>query len=75
MRQAIRDRIAKCITYTAVPGEMPLETSQMAFLGMDLVEPLPLSTNNNRHILTIVDHCSLWAESYPIPDKNEYIGV
>ena len=78
MRQVIRDRIAKYTTCsvhsrrtdTAVPGEMPLATSQMDFLGMDLVGPLPLSTNNNRYILAIVDHCSLWAESYPIPDKT-----
>ena len=78
MRQAIRDQIAKCTTCsvhsrrtdTALPGEMPLATSQMTFLGMDLVGPLPVSTNNNRYILTIFDHCSLWTEAYPIPDKT-----
>ena len=50
--------------------EMPLATSQMFFLGMDLVGPLHVSTNNNRYILTIVDHCSLWAEAYTITDKT-----
>ena len=57
----------------SIPDEQTLlsrEKYQMDFLGMDLVGPLALSTNNNRYNLTIVDHFSLWAESYPIPDKT-----
>ena len=43
------------------------------------------STSGNKHILTIIDHLTVWPEAYPIPDKtadtivstfiNEYLPV
>ena len=46
----------------------------MSLLGMDLIGPLPLSNNGNRYILTIIDHPSLCAEAYPLPDKTNKSG-
>ena len=78
MRQAVRNRIAKCPTCCVhsrrtdkvAPGEVLYATGPMSLLGMDLIGPLPLSNNGNRYILTIIDHSSLWAEAYPLPDKT-----
>ena len=38
---------------------------------MDLIGPLVTSTNNNKYVLTIIDHCTGWSEAYPIPYKKE----
>ena len=39
-------------------------------LGLDCIGPLPISKNDNRCLLTIVDHSSLWTEAHPLPDKT-----
>ena len=79
MRQAIRNRIAKCPTCSVhsrrtnkvAPGEVHYATSPMSLLGIDIVGPLPLSTKENRYILTIIDHSKLWAEAYNLPEKTD----
>ena len=50
-------------------SEMPLPASPMQIIGMDLIGLFVESTNGNRYVLTIFDHCSGWAEAYPIPTK------
>ena len=49
---------------------MPLPASPMQVVGMDLIGPLTESGNGNKYVVNIVDHCSGWAESYPIPTKS-----
>ena len=39
-------------------------------LCMDLVGPLPLSSNKNKYILTIFDQLSRFVVTVPIPDKS-----
>ena len=49
---------------------MPLPATPMQVIGMDLIEPFLQSDGGNKYILNIIDHCSGWAESYPIPNKS-----
>ena len=37
---------------------------------MDLTGPLVPSPHGNKYILTLIDHCTGWAEAKPIPSKN-----
>ena len=51
-------------------GDMPLSVSPMQVVALDLIGPFVASSRNNKYVLTIIDHCSGWAEAYPIPDKR-----
>ena len=54
-------------------------------IAIDLVTECKTFTSGNKHILTIIDHLTRYAEAYPIPDKsadtivttfiNEYLPV
>ena len=46
-------------------------------VGIDFVGPLPVSTNNNRHILVIVDYYTHWVEAYALPEQTaeRVVGV
>ena len=78
MRESIKARLAKCATCAVhykrqehvAMGDMPLPASPIQVVAMDLIGPFVASTNNNKYVLTIVDHCTGWAEAYPIPDKR-----
>ena len=78
MKRDVTDYIKKCptcITHSKViprhpMGEMPLATSPAQIVAADLIGPLVKSTDNNQFILTIIDHCTGWAEAYPIPNKS-----
>ena len=78
MRESIKARLAKCATCAVhykrqdhvAMGDMPLPASPIQVVAMDLIGPFVASLNNNRYILTMVDHCTGWAEAYPIPDKR-----
>ena len=39
-------------------------------MAADLIGPLITSTSGHRYILTIVDHCTGWAEAYPLANKT-----
>ena len=39
-------------------------------IAMDLVTECETSTSRNKHILTIIDHLTVWPEAFPIPDKS-----
>ena len=69
------DTCPKCqvnrrITVRTPYSEMPLARYPNQVIGMDLIGPLIKSTAGNQYILTIVDHCTAWAEAYPIPYKR-----
>ena len=78
MVRSVKDAIAKCPrcatrtgrTYAAPMSEMPIATYPFEIIGVDLTGPLATSTNGNKYMLTIIDHCSGWAEAFPIPDKK-----
>ena len=44
----------------------------MQLIAADLVGPLVKTPHNNQYILTVMDHCSGWAEAFPIPNKTSY---
>ena len=78
MRKDVRSLLAKCPTCIAHSrkrdhtemGTMPTPVSPMQMVSMDLIGPFVTSTLGNRYILTIICHCSGWAEAYPIPNKS-----
>lgn len=39
---------------------------------MDLVGPLPESSNGNKYIITLTDYFSKWAEAGALPDKTAH---
>ena len=78
MKKDVRDFVADCATCRVhqnhTPkttfGEMPIANYPFEIIGMNLIGPLVTSTNNNKYVLTIIDHCIGWSEAYPIPDKK-----
>ena len=51
-------------------GEMPVASYPIEIISMDLIGPFIPSINNNRYILTIICHCTGYAEAIPIKDKT-----
>ena len=78
MRESVKARLNKCATCTVhnphkdhvAMGDMPLPVSPMQVVALDLIGPFVASSRNNKYVLTVIDHCSGWAEAYPIPDKR-----
>ena len=78
MRASIRARLNKCAICIVhhkrqehvAMGDMPLPPTPMQVVAVDLIGPFVASSRNNKYVLTIIDHCSGWAEAYPIPDKR-----
>ena len=57
-------------TTTQRYGEMPIAKYPFEIIGIDLVGPFVASEQGNKYMLTVIDHCTGWAEAYPIPDKR-----
>lgn len=80
MRAEVDQLLAKCpvciVHSKTVPrapmGEMPIATAPVQIVGMDLIGPLIKTPGGCQYILTLVDHCSGWAEAFPIPAKTSY---
>ena len=78
MRESIKARLnkcAKCIVHHrkqehVAMGDMPLPATPMQIVALDLIGPFVASSRHNKYVFTIIDHCSGWAEAYPIPDKR-----
>ena len=51
-------------------GEMPIATAPIQIIAADLIGPLPTTPSGNQYILTMIDHCTGWAEAYPIASKT-----
>ena len=50
-------------------GKIPIESYPIELISMDQIGPFIPGTNDNRYILTIICHCTGYAEAIPIPDK------
>ncbi len=37
---------------------------------MDIIGPLPITTQGNKYIITLTDYFSKWAEASPLSDKT-----
>jgi transposase InsO family protein len=78
MKRYIQDYVSKCPTCIvhsrqqprAHMGEMPIATQPVQIIAADLIGPLVRSDNGNTYTLTVIDHCTGWAEAYPIPSKT-----
>ena len=55
-------------------SEMPLPVAPMQVVGMDIVGPFVRSRGGNKYLLNIIDHCTGWAESYPLSSKDCRMG-
>ena len=51
-------------------GEMPLAAYPMQIVGADLKRPFFPSHNGNRYVLTLIAHCTGWAEAFPLEDRT-----
>jgi hypothetical protein len=63
-------QIVKSRPQRAPMTDMPLATYPFQMIGIDLIGPFCVSPNGNRYVLNVIDHCTGWAESYPIPRKT-----
>lgn len=68
-------RCTICIAHSkkivkAPMGEMPIATAPMQIIGMDLIGPLTKTPTGSQYILTLIDHCTGWAEAFPLPQKT-----
>ena len=78
MRESVKTRINKCAVCAVhyrkqdhvAMGDMPLPASPMQVVALDLIGPFVASSYDNRYILTVIDHCTGWAEAYPIANKR-----
>ena len=78
IRRDVRNRLKQCPVCLRhgrrkdhVPmGEMPLATNPMQIIGMDLIGPFAESPAGNRYVFTLIDHCTGWAEAFPLKDKS-----
>ena len=78
MRSPIQKRLADCQTCIAhrrhvvhTPmGEMPIATFPMQIISTDLTHQYVLSNHDNGYALTIIGHCTSWAEGIPLKGKT-----
>lgn len=78
MKETIKEYIRtcpKCLAYSRKPiytpmGEMPVPELPNQLISMDLIGPLPETEKGNKYALTIIDHCTGWAEVFPLRNKT-----
>lgn len=60
---------SKIQRHTRVPPEQ-IEIPKLRFqqVNIDIVGPLPNSSNQNRYVLTMIDRFSRWPEAVPLPE-------
>ena len=77
MKRDVTAYISKCpacVTHSKVTprcrmGEMPIATCPGQIVAADLIGPLVKSPDNNQYILTVLDHCTGYAEAFAIKCK------
>ena len=52
------------------PTGMPTAQFPGQIVGIDMVGPMACSLENNRYLVTAIDHATGWAEAYPVPTKS-----
>lgn len=68
------NRCAPCMTNRTrrerpSPTKMPLPVAPGMFVAADLTGPFPVSSEGNRYLLSIMDHCTGWVEAKALPNK------
>lgn len=51
-------------------AKFPVATEPFELVAMDIVGPLPLSTNGNRYLLTFTDYVTRYCEAIPIRNQT-----
>ena len=51
-------------------GELPETTEPMQVTSIDICGPYPMSSRQNRYLLTFIDHFSRYPEAIPIPSQD-----
>ena len=51
-------------------GTMPIISQPFSRIALDLVGPLPITSQGNRYILTVVDYSSRYPEAVPLKNKE-----
>ncbi len=49
---------------------IPVKSHFWSQIGMDIIGPLPITTQGNKYIITLTDYFSKWAEASPLSDKT-----
>ena len=71
MRASVRRRLKRCPTCQVHSTHRDrVEMGEHELPHSPTVGPFVQSPQGNRYLLTILDHSTLWAEAYPIPDKT-----
>ena len=79
MRTEIRQVINKCAicklrqrrSVRTKMGEMPIANYPMQIISMDFIgQFIPSEKSKSRYVLNIIDHCSGWAEAYPMKSHS-----
>ncbi|KII61135.1 hypothetical protein RF11_05858 [Thelohanellus kitauei] len=61
----------KSRNYTPKSPLIPIRSSEpFMFWEIDFTGPLPVTKNNNKYILVMVDHFSKWVEAVALPDQT-----
>lgn len=51
-------------------GDKNKKTAMGDVNSMDLIGPLPTTSQGNKYILVLTDHFSKWVEAYPAKDQT-----
>ena len=78
MHRTVKEEIGRCGICATRNGrtipepmrDMPTPSYPFEIIGIDLTGPMVTSTEGNKYMLTIIDHCTGWAEAFPIADKK-----
>ena len=70
LRRCARCTVHKVQRHYPPPTNMPVAPYPGQIVGMDLCGTFTLSPYGNRYILTLIDHCTGWAEAHTIPGKD-----
>ncbi|XP_019210278.1 uncharacterized protein LOC102075523 [Oreochromis niloticus] len=57
--------IKKEVEYTPIQVNQPFE-----LIGMDLIGPLKITSNNNQYICVLIDYVTKWPQAYPLKSKS-----
>ena len=52
---------------------MSIANYPFEIVGIDLIGPFVNLENNNKYVLTTIDHCTGCAEAYAIPNKKNVV--
>ena len=49
---------------------VPVPKNSWKQIGIDLIGPLPTTTNGNKYVIVVADYFSMWPEAHASPTKE-----